>query len=52
MFVIFFYSVYYEPSNPKSKVALHDYTKERFLSNQKRSQPITLPKEFSDEEMV
>ena len=27
-------------------------TKERFLSSQERSQPITLPKEFSDEEMV
>ena len=27
-------------------------TKERFLSNQKRSQPITLPQEFSDEEMA
>ena len=26
--------------------------KERFLSNQKRSQPITLPQEFSDEEMA
>lgn len=27
-------------------------TKERFLTSQKRSQPITLPQEFSDEEMV
>ena len=27
-------------------------SKERFLSNQKRSQPISLPQEFSDEEMV
>jgi len=27
-------------------------TKERFLSNQKRSQPITLPQEFSNEEMA
>ena len=27
-------------------------TKERFLSSQERSQPITLPKEFSDEEMA
>jgi len=26
--------------------------KERFLSNQERSQPVTLPKEFSDEEMA
>ncbi len=27
-------------------------TKERFLSNRKRYQPITFPKEFSDEEMA
>lgn len=27
-------------------------TKEQFLSSQERSQPITLPKEFSDEEMA